>query len=363
MKFGIFNAMHYRGTVPRGAPIAPKFFDIAEWKRSVGFNLELFQIADDLGFDFVTVAEHHYGTAMTPNPLIAAAAVCQLVKNAKIAVLGPILSFLNPVRTAEEFAMVDSLSGGRVIAGFLRGTPHEFMTYDANPEESRARFNEAVELILRCWTEPEPFGWEGVYYRFRTIAVAPRMMQQPLPRIMVSGNSLESLDFAARHRFDIGFSLANPATCGAHVALFEEKARSEGWVPTPDNVLYRHQCYVAETDAKAAEDVARYGFWGEHGGHKAQAAARSGPIAVRNRTDLVGALAAEMGQYGKTSAIDLTEQPIVGSPDTVIRRIEEIARVGKTGRFDLIFFARRLPQELACNSLRLFGHEVMPALQ
>ena len=186
MKFGIFNAMHYRGEgMPRGNAIPPRLFELEEWKQSVGFNMDLFEIADDLGFDFVTVAEHHYGTAMTPNPLVAAAAVCQRVKNAKIAVLGPILSFLNPVRTAEEFAMVDNLSGGRVIAGFLRGTPHEFMTYDANPDESRARFNEAVELILKCWTEPEPFGWEGVYYRFRTIAVSPRLVQQPLPRIMV----------------------------------------------------------------------------------------------------------------------------------------------------------------------------------
>jgi alkanesulfonate monooxygenase SsuD/methylene tetrahydromethanopterin reductase-like flavin-dependent oxidoreductase (luciferase family) len=364
MKFGIFNAMHYRGaTMARGAAMPPKLFDRAEWKRSLGFNMELFEIADDIGFDFVTVAEHHYGTAMTPNPLVAAAAVCQRVKNAKIAVLGPILPFLNPVRVAEEFAMVDNLSGGRVIAGFLRGTPHEFMTYGANPDESRAKFNEAVELILKAWTEPEPFGWEGIHYRYRTIAVSPRIVQQPYPRVMVSGNSEESLEFAAKHQFDIGFSLANPETCGGHFAQYKAMAAAQGWVPTPDNALYRHQCYVAETDAKAADDVARYQFWGAHGGHENQAAARAGATTVRNSKDLVGALAAQMGHYAKTSAIDMTVPPVIGSPETVIKRIAEIARIGQCGRFDFVFFHGRLPQELACSSLKLFGREVMPALK
>jgi alkanesulfonate monooxygenase SsuD/methylene tetrahydromethanopterin reductase-like flavin-dependent oxidoreductase (luciferase family) len=356
MKFGIFNAMHYRGTgLPRGAPIAlpPKLFTPAEWQRSLALNLELFTIADELGFDFVTVAEHHYGTAMTPNPLVAAAAVAQVVKNAKIAVLGPIVPILNPVRVAEEFAMVDNLSGGRVIAGFLRGTPHEFMTYGSNPEDSRGQFNEAVELILKCWTEPEPFGWEGVYYRYRTIAVAPRMVQQPYPRVMVSGNSVESLDFAARHRFDIGFSYGNLETCAAHAAMYREKSRAAGWMPTADNVLYRHYCYVAETDARAAEDVARYEFWGAHGG----------PAVVRNSRELAGAVAAEMGQFGKNSAIDMSSPAIIGSPETVTQRIAELARVVDIGRVDFIFFHGNLPAERTINSLRLFGREVMPALR
>jgi alkanesulfonate monooxygenase SsuD/methylene tetrahydromethanopterin reductase-like flavin-dependent oxidoreductase (luciferase family) len=364
MKFGIFNAMHYRGTgLPRGNAIPPKLFTPAEWQHSVALNLELFTIADELGFDFVTVAEHHYGTAMTPNPLVAAAAVAQVVKNAKIAVLGPILPILNPVRVAEEFAMVDNLSGGRVIAGFLRGTPHEFMTYGGNPEDSRGQFNEAVELILKCWTEPEPFGWEGVYYRYRTIAVSPRMVQQPYPRVMVSGNSIESLDFAARHRFDIGFSYGNLETCAAHVAMYREKSRAAGWTPAADNVLYRHHCYVAETDARAAEDVARYGFWGAHGGHENQKAALGGPIVIRSSRDLVGALSAEMGHYGKNSAIDMSVSAIVGSPETVTRRIAELARAADIGRVDLIFFHGNLPPERATNSLRLFGREVMPALR
>ncbi|HLI21538.1 MAG TPA: hypothetical protein VKV32_10500, partial [Stellaceae bacterium] len=130
-----------------------------------------------------------------------------------------------------------------------------------------------------------------------------------------------------------------------------------------DNALYRHQCYVAETDAKAAEDVARFQFWGAHGGHENQAAARAGQITVRNSRDLVGALSAQMGHYGKTSAIDMSQPPVIGSPETVIKRIEEIARIGRCGRFDLVFFHGRLPQELACNSLELFGREVIPALK
>ncbi len=260
--------------------------------------------------------------------------------------------------------MVDNLSGGRLIAGFLRGTPHEFLTYGFNPDESRERMNEGIELILKAWTEPEPFGWEGIYYRFRTIAVSPRVVQLPYPRVMVSGNSIDSLNFAAAHRFDIGFSLANPVTCGEHFAHYKAAAAAQGWTPSADNALYRHHCYVAETDAKAAEDVERHAFWASHGGHRNQEAIANAVAAQpRSTSEVIGALSAQLGRYGKNSAIDMSIPPIIGAPETVIRRIREIAAIGQTGRFDLVFRSGRLPEELVESSLHLFGKEVMPVLQ
>jgi alkanesulfonate monooxygenase SsuD/methylene tetrahydromethanopterin reductase-like flavin-dependent oxidoreductase (luciferase family) len=81
------------------------------------------------------------------------------VHNIKIALLGPIVPQSNPVQLAEEMAMLDTMAEGRLIVGMLRGTTNEMLTYDLNPEESRERTDEGMELILRAWTEPQPFGW------------------------------------------------------------------------------------------------------------------------------------------------------------------------------------------------------------
>ena len=105
-------------------------------------------MADQLGFDWVSVAEHHYAPfSLTPNPMIMAGALTQRVKRAKIALLGASIPINNPIRVAEEFAMLDTITGGRVIAGMLRGTPNEYVTYNINPAESRARFDEALKLV------------------------------------------------------------------------------------------------------------------------------------------------------------------------------------------------------------------------
>src|SRR6185312_3861196 len=131
---------------PRGAwPVPTSEFSVEVAERSVATSLEQFELADQLGFDWVTVAEHHFAPmSLTPNPMIMAGALTQRVKHAKIALLGATIPILNPVRVAEEFAMLDTLSSGRVIAGMLRGTSNEYVTYGVNPAESRERFAEAL---------------------------------------------------------------------------------------------------------------------------------------------------------------------------------------------------------------------------
>jgi alkanesulfonate monooxygenase SsuD/methylene tetrahydromethanopterin reductase-like flavin-dependent oxidoreductase (luciferase family) len=368
MKFGLFSFIYYAGSEPlAGGLIAPKHYRTEQSLKSLRFNFELFERADALGFDWVSVSEHHYSTAMTPSPIVAAAALSQRVHHADIAVLGPNVPFHNPVRVAEELAMLDNLSGGRLIVALLRGTPPEYLTYGTNPAESRPMFEEAVELMLRAWSEPEPFGWEGVHYRFRTIAVSPTVIQKPRPRILVSGNSLESLEFAARHRFDLGFSFANPATAGKHFAIYKEKAKGYGWTPSADNVLYRHYCYIAESDAAAAEANERYGYYAGYGGRSLVAPTRpeAMPATPTTVADAIGGIVAQSRDYGdtKNSAIDRSIPPIIGSPDTVLRRLEELREVGNIGRVDLIFSSGRLPEELALKSLTLFAKEVFPAMQ
>ena len=179
------------GPAPRGMwPVPSESFSAEIAERSMESSLEQFELADQLGFDWVTLAEHHFAPmSLTPNPMVMAGALTQRVKRAKIALLGANIPILNPVRVAEEFAMLDALTGGRVIAGMLRGTSNEYVTYATNPAESRERFEEALELIVKAWTEPQPFGWQGRYYEYRVISIWPRPVQQPHPPIYMSGSA------------------------------------------------------------------------------------------------------------------------------------------------------------------------------
>jgi len=208
MKAAFFSPVAYGGTASEGWPVpADKYSDEAA-ENSYNSAIARFRLADETGWDWVTVAEHHYSPfSLTPNPMLLASALTQVVRRAKIAVLGPTIPMLNPVRVAEEFAMLDTITGGRVVAGLMRGTPNEYVTYNINPEESRERFQEALQLIRMAWTEPQPFGWQGRHYEYRSLSIWPRPVQKPHPPLYMSGSSPESGAFAARNRIGIGFAV------------------------------------------------------------------------------------------------------------------------------------------------------------
>ena len=179
MKAALFSAARYDGPAEDvGWPVASTVYSAEAARVSLQMALDQFQMADELGFDWVSVAEHHYAPfSLTPNPMVMAGALTQVVKRAKIALLGASIPINNPVRVAEEFAMLDTITNGRIVAGMLRGTPNEYVTYNVNPAESRARFEEALKLIRMAWTQTEPFGWQGRYYEYRSISLWPRSSQ------------------------------------------------------------------------------------------------------------------------------------------------------------------------------------------
>ena len=159
------SPVFYFGAVSSGWPTPSDTYLAEEADRSMTTALDQFRLADELGYDWVGLTEHHFGPfSLTPNPTVFAGAMTQVVKRAKIALLGSLIPMLNPVRVAEEVAMLDTMSQGRIVAGMLRGTPNENVTYNMNPSESRARFEEAFQLIRAAWTQSQPFGWQGRYF-------------------------------------------------------------------------------------------------------------------------------------------------------------------------------------------------------
>ena len=164
MKASYLGAMGYsdRRFFPATWPVPPAYHDPETSVRSYEEGMDECEFAQEMGFDWISFSEHHYsGRIATGNPAVMAAAVAERCKKVKIAMLGQLLPLNNPVRCAEELAMLDNMTNGRVIGGFLRGTPNEDQTYGVNPSEGRGRLFEGMDLILKALTEPQPFSWEG----------------------------------------------------------------------------------------------------------------------------------------------------------------------------------------------------------
>ncbi len=363
MKAAYFASVFYQGQSSKGWPTPAAVYDHATARASMQTALDQFRLADEVGFDWVTVAEHHFGPiGLTPNPMIFAGALTQTVKRAKIALLGPNVPILNPVRVAEEYAMLDTMTDGRIVAGLMRGTPNEYVTYNTNPSESRARFEEALSLIRMAWTEREPFGWEGHYYQYRSVSIWPRPVQAPHPPLYMSGSSPESAMFAARQRVSLGLAVTTLPAATEAATLYRAKAREAGWEPGRDDVLYRLSFHVADTDEQAARD-----FDESHSRPQ-----RASPIALNRALE---AMVAETGYYGvdtkrqrarvlrEAGIRDRVEagQLLIGSPATVVAQAKIIAERMRPGVLDLVSaFQIGAPTD---RSIELFGTEVLPRLR
>jgi len=369
VKVALFSPVPYLGDAPAIWPVPAEAYSAEVAMASTQLALEQFQLADELGFDWVTVAEHHYAPlSLTPNPAVLAGALTQRVRRARIALLGPTLPILNPVRVAEEVAMLDTLSGGRVIAGLLRGTSNEYVTYDVNPAESRERFEEALQLILRAWTEPQPFGWEGEHYQFRTVSIWPRPVQQPHPPIFVSGSSRDSAAFAARKRVGVGLAFTNVPMAADAARFYRETAAAAGWEPTPDHVVYQAPIYVADSDERAHAEIAP---------HLAYTAALMAPTLQVTRlaagSGFFGARDAQINarfqtQVAREQQHSLAERIAVGQlfcggPDSVVAQLQRLRAEVGAGVVNLIFQIGSLPPAATTRSIQLFAKEVLPRIR
>jgi alkanesulfonate monooxygenase SsuD/methylene tetrahydromethanopterin reductase-like flavin-dependent oxidoreductase (luciferase family) len=318
----------------------------------------MYELADDLGLDFVTVSEHHYGgPGLEPNCHLTAATLGERMKNARIALLGPNLPMNNPVRIAEEVAQLDLLTNGKVHSvALLRGTPNEVITYFNNPNESRAMWEESVELILRAWQEPEPFGWEGVHYRYRTIAVWPGFQDPAGPKVLLSGNSLESVDFAVAQGTDIAISYGSPTALAASVERFREGTAALGRTVAPRNVLYRNFVYVSESEEKAREECLQTGFGSmDFFRPPTKASAITYQNSINTGYAKQGATAETLGKLPGSWGVPR----FIGTPEQVLESIREYHALG-VGAIDFSFGGFGLPLEMARKNLELFAAEVLP---
>ncbi|MAT50346.1 MAG: hypothetical protein CMK32_04070 [Porticoccaceae bacterium] len=341
MKLSFLAMNAYEGPAPgiEVWPASPEFCDPQVAERSIRHNLALSSQAERVGFDWVSVSEHHYAPyQMTPNPIVFASALTQVLKTARIALLGPLIPLVNPVRLAEELAMLDALSGGRLEVLFLRGTPNEHKTYDTRSTDTRAMTQEGIDLVIKAWTEKKPFSWQGDHFQFSQIAVWPRPVQDPHPPVYGSGNSDESVLFAAQRRMGIAFSFAPPEAVRKWVDLYLEESDKAGWQPGPEKVLYRGIAYPAESDQKARADMEA--FFGTQAREQARFTSQT---------------------LGGPPVVPLITDPyFVGGPETLIERFAVLRDCG-VGVVDMAFGVGTYEQKV--HSLNVFGESVVPKIK
>jgi len=317
--------------------------------------VERLRYVEALGFDWVSVAEHHYSPQrLTPAPIVLAANLAACAKNIKIAVLGPIVSQSNPVQVAEELAMLDILSEGRLVVGLLRGITGEYLSYGLNPTEARERTTEAMELILKAWTEPQPFGWEGRHFRFRTVSVWPRPLQQPHPATYALGGSRESCEVAARHHLGLGVAYGPFEVVARATRYYRETCAQYGWQPAPEQIIYRANILLADSDEKARELL-------EAASPKREAF----PLHPAVRDGLLQLDSRNIAGEARPSFIGgVLPMNFVGGPDTVVKQIKECRDQTGAGVIDLMFQTpgSNDTADLMC-ALELFGQDVLPRIR
>jgi alkanesulfonate monooxygenase SsuD/methylene tetrahydromethanopterin reductase-like flavin-dependent oxidoreductase (luciferase family) len=357
MKVSFFETGHYRPPrrLPAEWPVPPDAYDREAGVRSYRGMIERLQYVEELGFDWVSVAEHHYSPhRLTPTPVVSAAHIAARSKKIKIAVLGPIVSQSNPVQVAEELAMLDTLSNGRLIVGMLRGTTNEYLTFDLNPAEARERTTEGMELILRAWTEPQPFGWQGRHYQFRTVSVWPRPLQHPRPPTFALGGSRESCEVAARHHLGLGVAYGPFEVMGRATRYYRDLCAQYGWEPGPEQIIYRANILLAKTDEEArslleARAVRRDTF-----------PLRAGVGEALTRLDSRN-IAGEVRTPGTGGALATN---FFGSPDTVVEQIKRCRDEVGAGVIDLMFqIPRSSDLSPLMEALELFGKKVLPHIR
>ena len=224
-----------------------------------------YQLADEVNFDGIMSNEHHSSYwCMKPSVNVDAAVITQRTRKAKIAMLGNVIAVNDPVKMAEEIAMLDCISGGRVISGFVRGTAVETLHAGYPPTENRPRFEEAHDLIVKCWTQPGPFRWEGEYWPHRMVNPWVVPIQKPHPPVWFPGTgSPESVIWAAKHRYPY-MNLGSLLDLTKQLkGIYHETAAEEGYEAGPEHFGYLIRCLVADTDEKAQE-IGRTFLWTEN---------------------------------------------------------------------------------------------------
>ncbi|MEE9146633.1 MAG: LLM class flavin-dependent oxidoreductase [Candidatus Tectomicrobia bacterium] len=358
-------------------PLPKRHFRPEVASRTYAEHLEAWACMDELGFDGVGFNEHHtspYGLMNSPN--IMAAAASQRTSRLKLLIYGNLLPIHEPLRLAEELAMLDCISGGRIISGFARGIPREHIVYGVSMQESRARFEEAWEIIKLAWTE-EAFSYHGKFWSYQDVAIWPRPMQHPYPPVWVPvTGSKETIEWAGRENIPITPGLRGPLGLRLDIIRFYAACLAKhGHHITPEHLVMSANAYVADSREQALKEAGPYALYFSqtlfsHGNISEAAQQQQRGYLSSDPHDYArpehrAALSGARSQFRNMSMEDLQRNDELpwGRPDEV--RDKLIAEAEGVGANTLLVSFNRgaMPHAMFMEQVQRFGTEVLPTLQ
>jgi alkanesulfonate monooxygenase SsuD/methylene tetrahydromethanopterin reductase-like flavin-dependent oxidoreductase (luciferase family) len=372
MRFFSFHLMPYPALPPEydgpaWVTCPNDLFDPAVGQQIYNRYLDELVYADELGFDGVCVNEHHQNAyGLMPSPNLMGSILARQTKRVKIAIVGNALPLYDPpTRVAEEFALIDNISGGRLIAGFVVGGGPEYYSFSMNPAHARERFAEAHEIIMKAWTEPGPFEYIGKHYKLRYVNTWPRPVQQPHPEVWIPGaGSLETMDFVAQHRYAyMGIPYFHMDVFDRTFRMFREACERVGYEYDPLQAGWLTPIYVAETDEEARRQYEEHFFYFVKRLLPGINISPPGYTSIRSMENILKGASTFALNLDTWDQVVEGGYAIVGSPQTVAEKLTENLRRLGTGNLLGLFQLGTLPADLTRRNLELFAHEVMPVLR
>lgn len=360
-------------------PLPRTHFDPEVGASTYEQHLQVWEEMDRLGYDGVGLNEHHttpHGLMNSPNMMAAVAA--QRTKRLKFLLLGNLVPLHNPLRIAEELAMADNLSRGRILSGFARGVPREYNVYGVPMAESRARFEEAVDIILKAWTE-EVFSYKGRFWSFEDIAIWPRPYQQPHPPVWVPfTGSKETVEWAGRQNFNAVVHDLHPGLTHDIVGYFAKQLAAHGHRITPNHLCLFTDAYVAADRAAAIKEYSPFylyfvhTLW-HHGSLEQKSQAKGTGYLSSSSYDYIrpenrSAAGVDREAMQRTTLADIEKKIDIGqlawgSPKEVAESLIEGAERMGANTLLLNMNVGAMPHDVFLEQIRRFGREVLPRLQ
>ena len=332
--------------------------------------LDELEHADQAGFDGVCVNEHHsnaYGLMPSPNLMLAALA--RRTRRAALIVLGNSLALYNPpIRVAEEMAMLDVMSGGRFVAGFPVGSSMDTnFAYGQTPATLREKYREAHDLVMRAWTTPEPFTFNGKYTQLRYVNVWPRPLQKPHPPVWIPGTgSVETWEWVARNDYSYSFLSYfgfKPARHG--MQGYWETVERVGKDRNPHRAGYLQLVAISDSDARAEAEYAEAAEYFYHRCLHVPDHFFAAPGYMTPQSMQAAKTPFSFETLKKLSWKDFVDEGyiVAGSPATVRDRLRAVVEELHVGHLMLLLQFGNLSKEQTLRNTELYAREVMPSLR
>jgi alkanesulfonate monooxygenase SsuD/methylene tetrahydromethanopterin reductase-like flavin-dependent oxidoreductase (luciferase family) len=315
------------------------------------------RLSEDLGIDTLWLSEHHFdGNCAYVDPMTFGAAIAACTRRIRIGFAVAQTSLHHPIRLAEQFALIDHLSQGRLIIGLGRGTNYniyEYQGYGIDPNEAQARFEESVDIMLRAWTSEHGFTHQGRFWDLNVPVLRPRPFTRPHPPTIRAASGAATMLELGAHGLPFLMNVQSLENTNARIAAWREAARAHGVAEEAiakalDQSWIWRNVFVADTDAEA-----------ERIGLPAFAAMQRHRSAMRERVLREQGATMVAPAVKPPERIDPSHALLCGAPATVA---EQIARLEATGVGGVILTFRMGPMhyEQVASSMTLFMEKVVP---